>query len=110
MGASSPIVADGGSIGKTVLAYDSKGATFSDVGGSAFGLSRLSCRPWEREDLLRRLTTFKPSNLSRKPKIASSLACAQKGWMNTDIDSIACETCGACLSMVLLPSSVSSEG
>ncbi|KAG8634707.1 uncharacterized protein LOC110604723 isoform X2 [Manihot esculenta] len=76
----------------------------TSAGGSVLGSSRPSCRPWERGDLLRRLATFKPSNWFGKPKIASSLACAQRGWMNIEIDKIVCESCGACLSFVLLPS------
>jgi len=54
-----------------------------------------SCRPWERGDLLRRLATFKPSTWASKPKAASSLACAQRGWVNIDLDKIECESCGA---------------
>ncbi|KAF2305485.1 hypothetical protein GH714_005666 [Hevea brasiliensis] len=74
----------------------------TSAGGFVLGSSRPSCRPWERGDLLRRLATFKPSNWFGKPKIASSLACAQRGWMNIDIDKIVCESCGECLSFVLL--------
>ncbi|RZB98404.1 hypothetical protein D0Y65_021382 [Glycine soja] len=36
--------------------------------------------------------------------IISSLACAQKGWMNNGVDKIACESCGSCLSFTALPS------
>ncbi|XP_048498893.1 uncharacterized protein LOC104907362 [Beta vulgaris subsp. vulgaris] len=67
----------------------------TSAGGSALGSSQPSCRPWERGDLLRRLATFKPGNWFGKPKAASSLACARKGWVNTGIDKIECETCGA---------------
>ncbi|KAF2316731.1 hypothetical protein GH714_042072 [Hevea brasiliensis] len=81
----------------------------TSAGGSVLGSSRPSCRPWERGDLLRRLATFKPSNWCGKPKIANSLACAQRGWMNIDIDKIVCESCGECLSFVLLPSWIPSE-
>lgn len=76
----------------------------TSAGGSALGSAKLSCRPWEREDLLRRLATFKPSNWFGKPKAAGSLACAQKGWVNVDGDKIACESCCAYLSFVLLSS------
>ncbi|XP_044496392.1 uncharacterized protein LOC123218813 isoform X2 [Mangifera indica] len=76
----------------------------TSVGGSVLESSRPSCRPWERGDLLRRLATFKPSNWFGKPKVASSLACAQRGWTNIDVDRIACESCGACLSFVMVPS------
>ncbi|GKV36917.1 hypothetical protein SLEP1_g45001 [Rubroshorea leprosula] len=98
-GASSPAVPTNfGSIDWSGHGHNSKAASQSFVGsGSALGSSRPSCRPWERGDLLRRLSTFKPSNWFGKPKVASSLACAQRGWMNTDVDKIACESCSACL-------------
>ncbi|XP_022720812.1 uncharacterized protein LOC111278452 [Durio zibethinus] len=69
----------------------------TNAGGSALGSTRTSCRPWERGDLLRRLATFKPMNWFGKPKVVSSLACAQRGWINIDVDKIECETCGAYL-------------
>ncbi|XP_039827894.1 uncharacterized protein LOC120689615 isoform X2 [Panicum virgatum] len=65
-----------------------------DAAGTAMD-SAPSCRPWERGDLLRRLATFKPSTWASKPKAASSLACAQRGWVNIDLDKIECESCGA---------------
>uniref|UniRef100_A0A7N0REM5 C3HC-type domain-containing protein n=1 Tax=Kalanchoe fedtschenkoi TaxID=63787 RepID=A0A7N0REM5_KALFE len=102
--------------------YGSKAGSFSNpgspqrrtslstnVGGSTLGVSHTSCRPWERGDLLRRLATFKPSNWFGKPKIACSLACAQKGWMSADMDKIICESCGVCLSFVTLQSWSASE-
>ncbi|VAI22840.1 unnamed protein product [Triticum turgidum subsp. durum] len=74
-----------------------------DPAGTALD-SAPSCRPWERGDLLRRLATFKPSTWDAKPKFAikynhglmaaSSLACAQRGWVNVDMDKIECESCG----------------
>ncbi|CAN8304914.1 unnamed protein product [Cochlearia groenlandica] len=66
-----------------------------DWTGHGLGLSGRSCRPWDRGDLLRRLATFKPSNWLGKPKAASSLACAQKGWVSVDLDKIQCENCGS---------------
>ncbi|KAJ4976799.1 hypothetical protein NE237_001905 [Protea cynaroides] len=81
----------------------------TSAGGSALGSSQPSCRPWERGDLLRRLSTFKPSNWFGKPKVANSLACARRGWVNVDADKIDCESCGATLSFVLLPSWTPSE-
>lgn len=54
----------------------SKAASLStSSGGSALGSSRLSCRPWERGDLLRRLATFKPSNWLGKPKVCAGIGC-----------------------------------
>ncbi|XP_024967105.1 uncharacterized protein LOC112506977 [Cynara cardunculus var. scolymus] len=67
----------------------------TSAGGSALGSSQPSCRPWERGDLLRRLSTFRPANWFGKPKAASSLACARRGWVNVDVDKIQCESCGA---------------
>ncbi|KAE8722940.1 IAP-like protein 1 isoform 6 [Hibiscus syriacus] len=81
----------------------------TSAGGSALGSSRISCRPWERGDLLRRLATFKPMNWLGKPKVARSLACAQRGWINIDVDKIECETCGACLHFASSPSWAASE-
>ncbi|ESQ35081.1 hypothetical protein EUTSA_v10006705mg [Eutrema salsugineum] len=66
-----------------------------DWTGHGLGSSVRSCRPWDRGDLLRRLATFKPSNWLGKPKTASSLACAQKGWVSVDLDKIQCEYCGS---------------
>jgi hypothetical protein len=40
-------------------------------GSSALELSHLSCRPWERGDLLRRLASFKPSTWFSRPKVLS---------------------------------------
>ncbi|KAG4391215.1 hypothetical protein GLYMA_05G143100v4 [Glycine max] len=121
-GASSPAVPNVGSIDGSSHGQASKAASLSCVGsqppwtslstsagGSAFGSSRSSCRPWERGDLLRRLATFIPSNWLGKPQIISSLACAQKGWMNNGVDKIACESCGSCLSFTALPSWTSAE-
>ncbi|KAG9439382.1 hypothetical protein H6P81_019547 [Aristolochia fimbriata] len=76
----------------------------TSAGGSALGSSQPSCRPWDRGDLLRRLATFKPSNWSGKPKVAGSLACARRGWMNVGTDKIECESCGVQLSFTSLSS------
>ncbi|XP_010655692.1 uncharacterized protein LOC100254898 isoform X2 [Vitis vinifera] len=122
-GASSPAVPTNvGSIDWSSHGHGSKAASLSCIGsqqprtslstsagGSALGSSRTSCRPWERGDLLRRLATFKPSNWFGKPKVASSLACAQRGWINVDVDKIMCESCGAYLSFVSLPSGTPAE-
>ncbi|KAL6975530.1 hypothetical protein U1Q18_024326 [Sarracenia purpurea var. burkii] len=72
----------------------------TSAGGSALGSSQPSCRPWERGDLLRRLSTFKPANWFGKPKAASSLGCARRGWVNVDVDKIECESCGANLHFI----------
>ncbi|GMH25624.1 hypothetical protein Nepgr_027467 [Nepenthes gracilis] len=79
------------------------------AGGSALGSSQPSCRPWERGDLLRRLATYKPANWFGKPKAASSLACARRGWVNVDADEIECEACGAKLEYNQTSSTISTE-
>lgn len=82
-GASSPAVPTNiGSVDGSIRGLGSKAASLSyvgsqppqpslstGVGGSAFGMSRYSCRPWERGDLLRRLATFKPGSWFGKPKV-----------------------------------------
>ncbi|KAI3708205.1 hypothetical protein L2E82_37353 [Cichorium intybus] len=82
----------------------------ASAGGSVLGSSQPSCRPWERGDLLRRLSTFKPTNWFGKPKAASSYACARRGWVNVDIDKIECESCGATLKYVAPDSWTPTEG
>ncbi|WVZ61877.1 hypothetical protein U9M48_011685 [Paspalum notatum var. saurae] len=84
-------------VGSSHVAPPSEGAPAADF-------SQSSCRPWERGDLLRRLATFKPSTWASKPKAASSLACAQRGWVNIDVDKIECESCGAHLIFTALTS------
>ncbi|KAI9117377.1 hypothetical protein K1719_011543 [Acacia pycnantha] len=54
-----------------------------------------SCRPWHRSDFIQRLTTFKSISWFAKPKVVSAVNCASRGWINIDIDTIACEACGA---------------
>ncbi|KAK9074125.1 hypothetical protein SSX86_006722 [Deinandra increscens subsp. villosa] len=82
----------------------------TSAAGSALGSSQPSCRPWERGDLLRRLSTFKPANWFGKQKAASSLACARRGWVNVDIDKIECESCAATLKYVAPDSWDPTEG
>lgn len=53
------------------------------------------CRPWDRGDLMRRLSTFKSMTWFAKPKAVSAVNCARRGWVNVDMDTIACEACGA---------------
>jgi hypothetical protein len=68
---------------------------------------RATGRPWDRGDLFRRLKTFKSSTWFAKPSSISSEECARRGWQNTDIDVITCESCKAVVScpipMQLLP-------
>lgn len=53
------------------------------------------CRPWDRGDLMRRLATFKSMKWFAKPKVISAVNCARRGWVSVEMDTIACETCGA---------------
>ncbi|PIA63471.1 hypothetical protein AQUCO_00201073v1 [Aquilegia coerulea] len=53
------------------------------------------CRPWDRGDLMKRLTTFKSTTWFGKPKAVSAVNCARRGWINVEMDIIACEACGA---------------
>ncbi|XP_020571916.1 uncharacterized protein LOC110018814 [Phalaenopsis equestris] len=62
------------------------------------------CRPWDRGDLIRRLTTFKAMTWFGKPKVISPLNCARRGWINVEMDVIVCEACGARLFFSTPPS------
>lgn len=64
---------------------------------SARGGSSPSCRPYDRGDLLKRLSTFNSSKWSVKPKVAGPVACATRGWVNVDFEKIACEACDGIL-------------
>ncbi|KAG5016519.1 hypothetical protein JHK82_022174 [Glycine max] len=105
------VISSGGTVDPTPAA-SSAGASSAvpmnvgSIDGSSHGQvsKAASLSPWERGDLLRCLATFIPSNWLGKPQIISSLACAQKGWMNNGVDKIACESCGSCLSFTALPS------
>ncbi|KAG7672791.1 hypothetical protein Ndes2526B_g08673 [Nannochloris sp. 'desiccata'] len=59
---------------------------------------RATGRPWDRGDLFRRLKTFKSSTWFAKPNSISPEECARRGWQNTDIDVITCESCKAVVS------------
>ncbi|KAJ0985801.1 hypothetical protein J5N97_004157 [Dioscorea zingiberensis] len=53
------------------------------------------CRPWDRGDLMRRLATYKAMTWFGKPKVVNPVNCARRGWINVEMDTIACEACGA---------------
>lgn len=53
-------------------------------------------RPWEQQDLLLRLHTFKSRTWFGKPSQINALACAIHGWTNTGPDRLACEVCNDC--------------
>ncbi|XP_062188944.1 uncharacterized protein LOC133892274 [Phragmites australis] len=87
-----------------VAPHVSQPSLSTNAAGTAANFFEPSCRPWERGDLLCRLATFKPSTWASKPKAASSLACARRGWVNIDMDKIECESCGAHLIFTALTS------
>ncbi|XP_057951646.1 uncharacterized protein LOC131146231 [Malania oleifera] len=78
----------------------------SKLGGDA--LQAPLCRPWHRGDLMRRLATFKSMSWFAKPKVVGAVNCARRGWVNVEMDIIACETCGARL-LFSTPSSWTQE-
>ncbi|XP_019189750.1 PREDICTED: uncharacterized protein LOC109184163 isoform X2 [Ipomoea nil] len=62
------------------------------------------CRPWDRGDYFRRLATFKSMWWFAKPQVVSAVNCARRGWINVDMDTIACEACGVRLIFTCPPS------
>ncbi|KAK7272672.1 hypothetical protein RJT34_29417 [Clitoria ternatea] len=103
-GASSPAVPANAGHGDT----HRRGKSSADSHAVLLGASVPSCRPWERGDLLRRLSTFKLAG--KLPKVTGSLACAKRGWVNVDVAKIECEVCGAKLDLALpLPSSFEAD-
>ena len=54
-----------------------------------------TCRPWIREDLLRRLRTFSSRTWFCKLDKVSAIRCASKGWVNSGVDALECESCRA---------------
>ena len=50
-------------------------------------------RPWEQQDFVRRLETYRPLTWFAKPGSVDPLACASKGWINESRDSLCCEFC-----------------
>ncbi|KAK9684429.1 hypothetical protein RND81_10G209400 [Saponaria officinalis] len=66
-----------------------------NIGESLNAAQPPPCRPWDRVDLMRRLATFKSMRWFAKPKAVDAVSCARRGWVNVDIDIIACEVCGA---------------
>lgn len=106
---SSPPTAAASSAGASSPAFDATGEgsrrdkssadSYMVIGSALRGVSNPSCRPWERCDLLRRLSTFKLAG--KLPKVAGPLACAKRGWVNVDVAKIECELCGAKLDFAL---------
>ncbi|KZV21716.1 hypothetical protein F511_02874 [Dorcoceras hygrometricum] len=59
------------------------------------------CRPWDRNDLFQRLSTFKSMTWFAKPQVVSPVNCARRGWINVDIDIIAFEKAALVFSLKL---------
>lgn len=64
---------------------------------------RGSGRPWDRGDLFRRLKTFRPATWFAKPESISASECARRGWENTEVDKLTCESCNAAVSCPIPP-------
>lgn len=82
----------------TLAIVDSKfkGGTIEELRNASGGtVQSPMCRPWDREDLLTRLATFKSMTWFAKPEVVSAINCARRGWINVDMDIIACESCRA---------------
>ncbi|KAI3454886.1 hypothetical protein Pfo_011548 [Paulownia fortunei] len=77
------------------LAGNMLGESGSSLSGSATSAQEPLCRPWDRDDLFRRLSTFKSMTWFAKPQVVSPLECARRGWVNVDMDTIACASCDA---------------
>ncbi|GER38623.1 C3HC zinc finger-like [Striga asiatica] len=65
------------------------------IGSPAKPAQASACRPWDRDDFFRRLSTFKSTTWFAKPQVVSPLECARRGWINIDMDTIACASCDA---------------
>jgi len=50
-------------------------------------------RPWDRGELYGGLQTFKSMTWFAKPERISARECARRGWENTGVDELTCETC-----------------
>ncbi|KAI3761250.1 hypothetical protein L1987_51662 [Smallanthus sonchifolius] len=103
---STSVIAGGLSIGRkrlhtmttnqALVDLKSKGKTIKELQNAARGaMQSPMCRPWDRDDLLKRLATFKSMTWFAKPEVVSAINCAGRGWVNVDMDIIACESCGA---------------
>ena len=54
-------------------------------------------RPWDRGELYARLQTFKSMTWFAKPEKVDARECARRGWENSGLDELTCETCRAVL-------------
>lgn len=49
------------------------------------------CRPWNHQDFLHRVATFRIGQWFAKPQIIGPYECARAGWVNTGSDMIQCQ-------------------
>ncbi|KAJ2622974.1 hypothetical protein GGI26_002775 [Coemansia sp. RSA 1358] len=54
-------------------------------------------RPWSREDLLARISTFKIHTWLVQAPSLSPVKCARNGWINVDCSTLKCSICNAIL-------------
>lgn len=59
------------------------------------GRAAVGCRPGDRRDFLRRLSTFKPGTWFAKPAAVGAVQCARRGWANVEADVLQCDACNA---------------
>ena len=52
---------------------------------------RPAVRPWSRDDLFRRLVSFRSATWFAKPAGATPLEAASRGWANVGVDMVECK-------------------
>ncbi|KAJ1849194.1 hypothetical protein LPJ70_000615 [Coemansia sp. RSA 2708] len=65
-------------------------------------------RPWSHEDLLERISTYKPYTWLVQSPMLSPVRCARNGWINTDCSTLKCPQCSALL-IAQLPDDLTEE-
>ncbi|CAI9113472.1 OLC1v1014082C1 [Oldenlandia corymbosa var. corymbosa] len=90
-----------------IVGQKSRGNPIEELQNST-GSSGAVCKPWDRDDLFRRLATFKSMTWFAKPQAVTAVNCARRGWINVDVDTLSCESCGARL-LFSTPSSWSQQ-
>ncbi|KAI8106467.1 hypothetical protein M9435_001011 [Picochlorum sp. BPE23] len=76
------------------LRHNAVGDVAQPGGGEGHDGSRKRVgRPWDRGELYSRLQTFKSLTWFAKPPKINAQECARRGWENTGMDELTCETC-----------------
>lgn len=74
--------------------FQSVGGDVQPGGGEGHDADRKRVgRPWDRGELYSRLQTFKSLTWFAKPPRINPQECARRGWENTGMDELTCETC-----------------